>query len=183
MYKISEVTKNATSLNWFIYYTYPKAERVIKKELEKSDLEVFLPLHKIKRQWSDRVKQLEVPLFSNYIFVKSSKNTIYNIIKHPKIVKYVAFEGRPAILKDEEICLIQKFIDIGMSIESDRSIMVGDMVKIKTGPLQGLTGILIEKKGSKRFGIKLRELNQTLSIEINIDNLVKSVLEPIEING
>jgi transcription antitermination factor NusG len=158
-------------LEWYIYYTYPKSERIIKKEFDTSNFEVFLPLHKVQRQWSDRVKILEVPLFPNYIFIRSRKNDIYSIIKHPRIVKYVAFEGRPARIKDEEIFLIQKLLSTGNNIKIDSSITVGDKVKIKMGPLQGFTGVLVEKKGSKRFGIKLSEFNNIISIEVELGDL------------
>jgi len=160
-------------MKWFVYYTYPKSERVIKNEFENKNFEVFLPLYKVKRQWSDRIKVLEVPLFSNYIFIKSIKHDIYTIIKHPKIIRYVAFAGQPAFLKEEEICALQKFISYSNDIEIDLSIMVGNKVKIKSGPLKGLTGILIEKKGSKRFGIRLSELSQTVSVEIGLENIEK----------
>jgi transcription antitermination factor NusG len=158
-------------MNWFIYYTYPKAEKAILKEFEKSNFEVFLPLIKVKRKWSDRIKILDTPLFPNYIFIKSNKEDIYKIIKHPKIVKYVAFEGRPAVLKDEEICLIRKLSNNYNDIKTEGAILVGDKVKIKTGSLEGFTGTLIEQKGSTRFGIKLHELNQTISIEISLENI------------
>lgn len=158
---------------WYIYYTYPKVERILRDYFNKANFEVFLPLHKVKRQWSDRVKVLEVPLFTNYIFIKSDKHDIYNIIKHPKIIKYVAFGGCPAYLKEDELCLIKKITNNCHNIEIDPTIRTGDMVKIKSGSLKGLTGILLEKKGSKRFGIRIYELNQTLSIEINIDLLEK----------
>lgn len=158
-------------MNWFIYYTYPKAEKLLLKEFEKANFEVFLPLTKINRKWSDRIKALDVPLFPNYIFIKSDRNEIYRIIKHPKIVKYVSFEGRPAVLKDEEICMIRKFLNNYNVIKTEGAILVGDRVKIKSGPLQGFTGTLIEQKGSTRFGIKLHEFNQTISIEINLESV------------
>jgi len=160
-------------MEWFIYYTYPKAEKAISKEFEKKNVEVFLPLTKIKKKWSDRTKTIDAPLFPNYIFIKSNKEYIYTIIKHPKIVKYIAFEGRPAVLKDEEICLIRKFLNHCKNIILDQSITVGDKVKIKSGPLEGFTGTLIEQKGSTRFGIKLHELNQTISIEIDLESVEK----------
>lgn len=160
-------------LEWFVYYTYPKAERVIKEEFQKANFEVFLPIHTINRQWSDRVKSLEVPLFPNYIFIKSSKNEIYNIIRHPKIVKYVAFDGRPAVLKDKEVYIMQEISSNHKHIEIDYSLMIGEKVKIISGPLQGCIGTLIEKRGSKRFAIKLYELHQTMSFEIDIDSFEK----------
>lgn len=160
---------------WFVYYTYPKAERAIKRELERGDYEVFLPLQKINKQWSDRIKQLEVPLFPNYIFIRSKKSEIYSIIKHPKIVKYISFEGRPGILKDEEVLIIKKLANCSSKIEIDTSITTGDKVRIKSGPLEGLYGTLIEKKNGMRFGIKLNELNHTISVEIELKNVERII--------
>jgi len=162
-------------MEWFIYYTYPKSERIVKNEFEKRNFEVFLPLIKIKRIWSDRIKELEVPLFSNYIFIKSNKCDIYKIIKHPKIVKYLAFEGKPSVLKDEEIICIKKFLNNSNDIAIGSRIMGGDCVKIISGPLKGLTGKLIETKNSKRFEIYLTELKQTMSIGICLENVEKII--------
>jgi transcription antitermination factor NusG len=153
-------------LEWYVFYTFPKAEKVIKQELEKSNFQVCLPLQKVTRQWKDRKKVLEMPLFPNYIFVKTIKSNVYHIVNHPKIVKYLAFEGKPAKLKDEEI----EFINSVCKFESEICITPfrkGDRIRINGGVLNGYEGILTEVKGKKTFGFHLKEVNQMLWVDIS----------------
>jgi transcription antitermination factor NusG len=153
------------SLAWYVFYTFPKAEKVIKHELERVNFEVCLPVQKVIRQWKDRKKELEVPLFPNYIFVKTFKEQIYDIINFPKIVRYVAFEGRPAELKEEEINFMKSAGKCGNIYLSN--LRKGDKIRIKSGILEGYEGMLVECDGKKRFGLLLREINQTIMVDFN----------------
>jgi transcription antitermination factor NusG len=154
------------SLEWFIFYTYPKSEKVIKKELEKFNYQIYLPLQKVQRQWKDRKKTIEVPLFSNYIFVRTLRENIYHILDFPKIVKYVAFEGKPATLKERDLDFINTACSYNLNI-SVSNLKKGEKIRIKSGVLKGYEGILIEHDGRKRFGLQLKEMNQIAFIDLN----------------
>jgi transcription antitermination factor NusG len=152
------------TLEWFVFYTFPKAEKVIKKELEKVNLEVCLPLQKVTRQWKDRRKVLEIPLFPNYIFVKTFKSQVYHIVNNPKVVRYVAFEGRPATLKEEEVDFIRYAGQCNNIYLSH--LKKGDKIRISSGVLQGYEGILAECDGKKKFGLVLKEINQMIFVDL-----------------
>ncbi len=151
--------------HWYVFYTYPKSEKALKQELEKVRYEVFLPLQKVTRQWKDRKKIMEWPLFPNYIFVKTAKEQVYHILNYPKIIRYVSFEGRPATLSEEEIILISEAIKIDQNI-CLTSWQKGDRIQIKEGILKDYEGILSEIKGKRNFGFYLKEVKQMIWIDI-----------------
>lgn len=157
---------------WFIFYTGPKAEKFLKNELEKENYEVCLPLQKVHRQWKDRKKILDIPLFPNYIFVKTAKENIYHILHFPKIVKYVAFDGRPATLGEEEIKFINKACQYN-NVTFLSELRKGDKIRINSGILKGYEGILIEADGKKWFGLQLKEFKKIVYINIEKNIFVK----------
>jgi len=152
-------------LNWYVFYTFHKSEKAIKQELEKVNFEVCLPLQKVTRQWKDRKKEIEIPLFPNYIFVKTLKAQVYHILNYPKIVKYVAFDGRPATLREEEIDFIRSAGKCGNIYLSH--LKKGDKIRLTSGILRGYEGVLVECDGKKRFGLLLKEINQMIFVDLN----------------
>jgi transcription elongation factor/antiterminator RfaH len=152
-------------LEWYIFYTFPKAEKVIKQELERRNYDVCLPLQKVIRQWKDRKKIIETPLFPNYIFVKTIKTQIYHIAANPKIIKFVAFEGKPAKLKEADIEFIKSACQCGDVYLSN--VKKGDKIRINSGLLRGHEGVLVESDGKKRFGLLLKEISQMIIIDLN----------------
>ena len=90
---------------WLVLYTYPNREKAAAREANKLNIETFLPMHTEYRQWHDRVKKVQVPLFRNYVFVRpdaQQKHLIYNI-NH--VSHFVCSEGRPSVVHDKEIWL------------------------------------------------------------------------------
>jgi transcription antitermination factor NusG len=160
------------SIEWYVFYTYPKAERGLKIELERLHYEVCLPLHKVTRQWKDRKKVLEQPLFPNYIFVRTVRDKIYDVLSVPKMVKYIAFEGKPATLKEEEISFINQICSTGHNVFVS-NLTKGDCIRILDGPLIGYTGILIECDGKKRFGLALKEMFYTIYVDLGVTKFEK----------
>jgi transcription antitermination factor NusG len=159
------------ALEWYVFYTFHNAEKVIKQELEKVKFEVCLPLQKITRQWKDRKKEIEIPLFPNYIFVKTLKAQVYHIINNPKIVRYIAFDGRPATLKEEEIDFIKSAGKCGNIYLSH--LKKGDKIRITSGLLRGYEGVLVECDEKKRFGLFLKEINQMIMVDLNNNKFEK----------
>ena len=129
-------------ISWFVFYTYPKAEKSITAHFSNLDYTVYLPLVEQVRQWHDRKKRLKVPLFPNYIFVQVERCNIYQILSHPRIVRIVSFNGIPAILKDEEIEKIKKITSNCFHLNVESRLEKGNRVEILDGPLKGLVGIL-----------------------------------------
>jgi transcriptional antiterminator RfaH len=169
---------NAISINifeWYVIYTHANFEKKVYSSLKQRDIICFLPLVKVTRQWSDRKKTIEVPLFPNYLFVYTTVNDKIKILEISKEARYVKFNGAAVTVSDTEINAIKKFMN-DPSVVMDEC-LEGDNVKIMDGPFIGLTGIIYEKRGKERFGIKLKSINKFLSVEFNSSSIEKVTLK------
>lgn len=153
--------------HWYVLYTYPNSEKKVFQNLQRDNIETFLPLQKVIRQWSDRKKILEVPLFPNYIFVHIRPNEKYKALNVSGIVKYVSFDNKPVFVDPNEISLIKNLVQSNYDLFVENEFSEGDLVYITQGPFAGLEGVLFERKGQQRFGVRIASLSQTVSIEIS----------------
>ena len=160
--------------NWYVFYTYPNAEKVVCKELLKRQYEVFLPMVRTLRKWRNRQRKLisEV-LFPGYIFVRTAEPQIFNIIQISKIVKCVKSGDRPGIVPEKDIRCISLMLGLGKEIFVEYGFSEGEQVEVVRGPLSGHKGILVKRKGKDRFGIQLNDINQCAYIEIHTSMLKK----------
>ncbi len=152
---------------WYIFYTAPRAEKVVCQELARRGYEVFLPTVKILKVWKNRQKKtIDQVLFPSYIFVKTEEYMLHFIKQVPKIATYIHCAGKPSVIKQKEIECIKKMLRYSQEISVETNFSVGEQVRITCGPFSGYSGILVEKKGKKRFGINLKDINQTIFIDI-----------------
>ena len=151
-------------LQWYAAYTFGKFEKKIYTELLKRNVEAYLPLQKVFRQWSDRVKRIEAPLFPNYIFIKTTDFERRDLTFIHGISNFVSFENRPAKISDDDIAAIKKLESENIEVESN--LVEGTLVKVIRGPLAGLQGRLYSRKGKFRFGVRIDAIKQSLSVEI-----------------
>ena len=152
------------SYNWYILYTFPNLEKKICKELTKKKIESYLPLQKVIRQWSDRKKELQIPMFPNYVFINTTEKERFKLLDISGILKYITFDGKAARVSDEEISNIKKFEEFSFEVEPH--LVQGDQVLIVDGPFTGLKGKLFYKRGKERVGIHLSSFNHSISIEV-----------------
>lgn len=152
--------------NWFALYTAPRAEKKAGERLTLNGFKVFVPTMKEKKKWSDRVKIVEMPLFSSYIFIFCDEYHLRLALGYKGIVTYVRYLGEPAIVKEEEIQAIKDFITLA---EENKIINEGDLVSIISGPLEKVSGKVtqIDKKYAYLF---IESIGITVCVEkINID--------------
>ncbi len=161
---------------WLVFYTKSRAEKKVDTLLKRSGFDSFLPLNKVVRQWSDRKKKLEVPLFNSYIFVKDLESSIPEILKTSGISWNIKHNGKPAVLRDKEMETIKRFITSGLLLESlsVENLEVGDKVKVIDGPLRGAEGMLSQVQKNLKFTVLIESIGQ--AIRVNLEkNLLKKV--------
>lgn len=173
-----DLTGSPAAVNkyWYVFYTKSRQEKKVKDLLLKNSYEVFLPMQKIMRQWSDRKKKVDVPLFNSYIFVREADHKIPDILKTPGVAWNIRYNGKPAILRQEEFDLIQRFITTGFFLEATgevESFKVGDKAKIIDGPLAGIKGTLTGQDKNQRFNILLEGIQQVIQVQIPAALLAK----------
>lgn len=159
--------------NWYVLVTYPNLEKKAYSNLLKNSFVAFLPLQKIQREWSDRKKTIEVPLFPNYLFININEKDRFGALNIYGVKRYITFSGRPASISESEILNIKRILECS-DLFIEPSLVKGDTVKIIGGPFKDMTGVLFKRTGQTRFGIRVESINQMLSIEI-CNTLVKRI--------
>ena len=121
--------------NWYAIYTRARWERKVAELLSKNSVENYCPLNKVVRQWSDRKKVVEEPLFKSYVFVRidSKQQTLVRQVEG--VVNFVYWLGRPAIIRDTEIDLIKRFLNEHTNVRLEKtSVCINDRIRIVNGP-------------------------------------------------
>src|SRR6266513_853035 len=137
--------------HWYAAYTRAQHERRVVAELGMREVEHFLPLYTSVRRWKDRRVQLESPLFPGYVFVRLALCDRLRVLQIPIVVRLVGFSGQPTALPDREIEIMRSGLSERLNSAPHPFLTAGRRVRIKSGPLAGLQGILLRKKGSFRF--------------------------------
>ncbi|MCX7955047.1 MAG: UpxY family transcription antiterminator [Bacteroidales bacterium] len=152
---------------WHAIYTRSNFEKKVYEALTKLGIETFLPLTKELHQWKDRKKIIEVPLFRSYCFVKVDKKEYYKVFEVKGIVKYIWFNGKPAIIKEKEIEMLKKLITLDLKINVVSSdIKAGQKVKVISGSLMGYVGEVIKEKSKDLVLFRIENFPYSPAIEI-----------------
>ncbi len=154
-------------LNWYALYTRPRFEKKVVVELHRREIESYLPVQTVVRQWSDRKKKVEEPLFRSYVFVHTTSNDRINSLQIDGVVRMVGFGGKPSIIPDDQIDAIKRFLTEGYRFELQDYLVQGDRVKVTHGPLMGVHGKLVEIRNERRFVISIEAIRQSIAVEID----------------
>jgi len=161
-------------LQWYVLYTRPKFEKKICREIDYLKCEHYCPQRVVARQWSDRIKKVEEPLFSGYVFVKGDARARFEMLKIPGVVKFVANERTHATISVSEIDRIRLIEACPGHVQKEDYYTPGDQVMVKNGLFEGMKGILIRSVNlESRFLIRLPILKQAISVEIDGEDLIK----------
>src|SRR4029077_3812170 len=131
---------------WYAAYTSANHEKRVAEQLARRSVEHFLPLYETVRRWKDRRKQLQLPLFPGYVLVRLALRDRLQVLQVPGVANLVGFSGTPTALPQEEIDALRASLASGARAEPHPYLTVGRRVRIKSGPLAGMEGILVRKK-------------------------------------
>ena len=166
-----------TKKQWYALYTRPRWEKKVADLLEKKKVEVYCPLNKVHRQWADRRKVILEPLFSSYVFVNVSEREHLNIKETDGVVNFVYWLNKPAIIRNEEIDTIKKFLNEYDHVSLEKTeVNLNDRVRIINGPLMMWEGNVVEIR-TNTIKITLPSLGQTLVAEIRNVETVRTLPE------
>lgn len=158
---------NRNQKSWHALYTRPRFEKKLYNELLRSGIEAFLPLYTTLRQWSDRKKKVEVPLFRSYVFVRVSERNYYQALNSMGAVRYVTFEGKAVRIPDEQIEYIHRLLGEQADIEVTSEVVApGDMVEIRSGSFEGICGELVQMQGKHKLVIRIEAIGQCLLVTV-----------------
>ena len=160
------MAKENNSAKWIAVYTKPRHEKTVSNELYKKGYEVYLPLLREKRKWSDRKKWIEFPLFRSYLFVKTDLKKVLFIVQTSGVVKVIKFGTKIGIIQDEIINSIRLMIEGGYKPEPLDYFIKGDPVIVKEGPLKGLIGEVVRIDNNERLIVRIDAIQHSVSIQI-----------------
>jgi transcription antitermination factor NusG len=149
--------KQDNQTHWYAVYTAPRAEKKVSERFAEAEIEHYLPLRKVKRRWSDRIKEVEMPVINGYIFVRIQQHDFLKVTKVYGALSFVREGGIPAPIPDIQMEQLKRMVEQAEEpVEFTReSYEHGESITIIKGPLQGLMGELIEMKGHFRVAIRL----------------------------
>ncbi|MEP7165518.1 MAG: UpxY family transcription antiterminator [Ferruginibacter sp.] len=157
--------------NWYVVYTRPRWEKKVAGIMLAKGIEHYCPLNKVMKQWSDRKKIILEPLFKGYIFVKLQDTIKWEIKNIDGILNFVYWLGKPAVVKEEEIDTIRKFLQEFSGVEViERQLDVNSRVLIKQGVLMNYHGIIVEITGNKAK-VNIESMGLQLSAVFDKKNL------------
>lgn len=156
---------------WYAVYTRPRWEKKIVRKLDEKGIEVYCPLNRVRRQWSDRKKTVHEPLFKGYVFVKLAESEKWSVKAVDGILNFVFWNGRPGVIRDEEIETIKRFLNQFTDVQVEEyKLNVAAKVKIKTGVLMNYEGTVVEVNGN-RASVRIESMGLQLSASFEKRNL------------
>jgi transcription antitermination factor NusG len=152
---------------WFALQVRSRHESCVADYLNGQGYEWFLPLYKSRKRWSDRIKEVESPLFPGYLFCRFNQHDRLPILKTPGVIQIVGFNRIPAVVEESEIRALQTLMVAGVPNHPCPFVELGDTVRIESGPLRGLEGILMDFKGHHRLVLSVTLLQRSVAVEID----------------
>jgi transcription antitermination factor NusG len=167
---------------WYAGYTAARHEKRIAEQLEQRSVEHFLPLYQTIHRWKNGRHRVELPLFPGYVFVRIALRERLRVLEIPGFVRLVGFSSIPCALPDAEIDAMREALGKGISAAPYPYLTVGTRVEIRNGPLQGMTGILLRRRGKCRVVLSIDLIQRSMAVEVEAEDVmpVRSSANQIE---
>ncbi len=159
---------------WYAIYTKSRNEKTVADALVIKDVEVYLPLLKTLKQWSDRKKWVEIPLFRSYLFVRIRDPEYFEILKTPGVVRFITFQNERVPIPDQQIEAVKAYLDDEDRMPlPDTHYEPGDTVEITRGTMKGLVGAMVKVQGKQRVIIDISAIGERIFLNISRSQLRK----------
>jgi transcription antitermination factor NusG len=152
---------------WFAAYTLAHHERRVAQQLEERKIGSFLPTYKSVRRWKDRRKLLELPLFPSYVFVQMNPANRLDLLRLPGVLGLVCCQGRPVPVAATEIANLRQGLTGQSTVHPHPYLKAGRKVRIRSGPMVGVEGILVRKRDCARVVLSISLLQRSIAVEID----------------
>jgi len=158
---------------WYALYTRSRFEKKLMSELTDRSIEVFLPMREVLSRWKDRKKKIWVPLFPGYIFVHQVDTPAnrYRVLNVPGAVRFVGFNSQTVPIPQEQIDGVRRFLESNLMVDPYPFMRIGRRVEVIAGPLKGIQGKLVQKRGRFRFVLQVDLIRQAISVEIDASDV------------
>lgn len=137
--------------------------------LDGKGYEIFLPTYRVRRRRSDRMKLVVLPLFEGYIFCRLDLTRTARVVTTPGVVRLVNVAGVPAAIDDGEIAALQRIVNTSLEMEPWPYLRIGERIRIESGALAGIEGILESVRGMQRIIVSVTLLQRSVAVELDRD--------------
>lgn len=152
---------------WYALMVRTGREKTATLQLENGGYECFLPVSKYTRRWSDRMKEVEVPLFPGYLFCRMNPQNRLPVLMTPGVIQIVGVGKSPIPVEEDEIAAIQRVVKNGLSTMPWPYLQVGHVARIEEGPLRGMTGIIVRIKSGMKLVLSVSLLQRSVAVEVD----------------
>ncbi len=153
--------------HWYAIWTRSRHEQVVREQLERKQIEAFLPTITRWSRWKDRRKQVDWPLFPGYCFARFDPNDRLPVLKCAGVVNIISFEGELAAIPEHEIESIRVLVTSELQYDPCPLIREGTMVEVVHGPLKGVVGRLVRKGAHARLVLSVDLIGQAVSVTVD----------------
>jgi transcription antitermination factor NusG len=161
--------------NWFALRVRPKHEKTVATHLSRLGLDEYVPLQKVRRRWSDRVKELDTPLFPGYIFCSFAYSDRLRVLNSPGVHSAIGS------VEDAEIDALRALVSSGKPLAHLPFLRIGQRVLIETGPFAGIRGIVLRDESAWRVVVSVDALGRSIAVELDREVLQTWPLTSLEI--
>jgi transcription antitermination factor NusG len=154
---------------WFALTAKSRHEKMVAENLRGKGLESFVPLYRARRQWTDRIQSVDLPLFPGYVFCRFAYASRLPVLNTPGVTSVVSFSDVPTPVTDDEISRIRTIQASGLPSQPWPYVRVGQKARIEWGSLAGLEGVLIREKDALRVVVSVELLRRAVAVEIDRD--------------
>lgn len=173
---VSENHLDASEPRWFAVYTKYKREKLVQKRLQEQGIHSYLPIQQLTRRYERKVKTVDLPLISCYIFTRITKKHYVPVLNTADVLHFVKFSQNLIAIPDREIRLLQRITGDGIEVDVEpKSFLVGEEVEIAAGSLAGVRGKLLQKERKKNFVVELDSIGYALRISVEPAMLKQAV--------
>jgi transcriptional antiterminator RfaH len=159
------------TLCWYALHVRSRFERVVARNLEGKGYEGFLPLYRARHRWTDRIKEIELPLFPGYVFCRFDVRDRLPILTIPGVHSVVGIGKRPMPVDECQLHDIRSLVLSGLSCEPWPFLAVGQTVRVENGALTGVQGTIVEVKNHYRLVISVNLLQRAVAVEIDRESV------------
>jgi transcription antitermination factor NusG len=152
---------------WYAVYTNARHEKRVTQYLVGRSVECYLPSYRSVRRWQDRQKEVELPLFPGYVFVRIAYRLRLQVLTAPGVVQIVSFDGKPAPIREAEIEALRLGLSYSSGFEPHPYLKVGKRVRVRSGPLSGIEGIFLRRKDGFRLVLSIELIMRSVATEVD----------------
>ena len=168
MHEFDPSVKDPAGLPWFALQVRSRRETLVANHLEGHGYDCFLPLYKSKRRWSDRVKEIERPLFPGYLFCRLNLCHRGPVLMTPGVLQIVGVGRTPMPVEEREMESVRQVLYSGLPSLPWPYMHLGEKVRVNYGSLVNLEGILVNFKGSNRVVLSVTLLQRSVALEVDL---------------